>query len=68
MAMTPEERHNIVTRAIECRRALGVELARVCAEPWLLQREVVMELYHELCEVDRVLCAEVDWPQSNGFR
>lgn len=63
MPMTPEERHNLVSRANKCRLELGLEIARVSLEPWLMDRPKLLQLYNELAEVDRALCAEVDWPR-----
>ena len=63
MPLTPQQRYDLVTRANACRLALGLEISRICSTPWLLERNALMRLYNDMCEADRALCAEVDWPR-----
>lgn len=62
VALTPEQRRALVERASACRLALGLEISHASVQPWLLDRERLLNLYNELCEVDRVICAEFEWP------
>jgi hypothetical protein len=63
MALTPEQRYDLVKRANAARLALGLEISHVSVSPWLLDREKLMRLFNDMCEVDRALCAEVDGPR-----
>lgn len=65
MALTPEQRHDLVTRATHARVALGLEISRVSIQPWLLEREKLLKLYNDLVEIDRVLYAHFDWPSGH---
>lgn len=62
MQLTPEQRHDLVTRASDARLALGLEIAHVSVQPWLMDRDRLVKLYNDLCDIDRTICAEFDWP------
>lgn len=69
MGLTPEQRHDLITQAMEARLALGLYISKVSVQPWLLERDAILALYNNLAELDRLIYLEMEWPSPRpGLR
>jgi hypothetical protein len=61
--LTPTQRHDLVTNAIDQLRDLGLALVPVTScRAWLVDSDRVKKAYDNLAKTVRVMMREVDWP------
>lgn len=61
--MTPQERHDLVTKAIYDMRDLGLSLVPVTSyQAWKVDGDKVKAEYEKLCATVRLMMREIDWP------